>query len=282
MDNSITHFDETSDQRKQRIREVCATLKAKPLNLSVAMLDLTSHWMLVDDKRKALYCTISKGGSTTMKYLLLNATGLQWETGMKVHNRVLLKQRGLRYLETYPAHEAAQKLKTYYKYMVARDPFDRLVSTHRDKFLQKDERCYRNRIGGEIKRLFRPRRANMTKDVLFSEFVKYVASLSNPLTFDRHWVPQYFVCDPCTIEYDYIAKVESLERDAQAIFNTLDIPWNDTASKNSHGQGKNGSSLAEQYAATSDDDLRKLSEIYRLDMELFGYREPWLERRLHR
>ena len=249
--------------------------------MSTLMRSLMTQWTLVDDRRKSLYCTISKASSSTLKYMLLKTTGPEISTDyFNSHDIPLLKRQGLKYLSSYTTEEANFKLRNYYKYLVVRDPYDRLVSAHRDKFLQQDERYYTNDLGRTIKRF---RTDGKETHVKFWEFVKYIVEdNSNPLRYDRHWVPQFYVCDPCNVQYDYVAKVETFQRDIQAIFRHLNITWpgwQRLPRRNSHTSGER-KSLEAAYASISSIDLQKLVDIYKPDMAVFGYSEPWLEARL--
>ncbi len=115
----------------------------------------------------------------------------------------------------------------------------------------------------------------MEKDVQFDEFVKFVATDErHPVYFDRHWIPQFLVCDPCNVQYDYIAKVETIERDAEAIFKHLGLPWTTLPRKNSHGANETRN-LIDLYSDIDSRDLQRLVGIYRIDMDVFGYSEPW-------
>lgn len=51
-------------------------------------------------------------------------------------------EHGYRYLSEWPPNEQVEMIKTYYKFMFARHPFERLLSAYRDKVtLIKRIRC---------------------------------------------------------------------------------------------------------------------------------------------
>ena len=95
--------------------------------------------------------------------------------------------------------------------MVARHPFERILSAYRDKLedLSRDiearEGYYYTMYGKHIVAEYRdPRdKANMTGQVLepsWREFVTYL--LNTPATkYDEHWMPMWMLCSPCIIRF---------------------------------------------------------------------------------
>lgn len=203
---------------------MCAKLPTFTPKRSSYMRQLTIFYTLADDKRKTLWCTISKAGSSSLKYYLMKLNDSSIPNNYWPHSRKNLKKHGFRFLVNYTREEIQFRLENYYKYIIIRDPFDRMVSTHRDKFLHKDEVFYRNHLRNKIKDQYRLPGVAQSKDVEFEEFVKFVANGKNLIDFDRHWIPQFFVCDPCNIHYDYVAKFETYESDLGNIF--PELGWN--------------------------------------------------------
>ena len=98
---------------------------------------------------------------------------------------------------------------------------------------------------------------------------------------NEHWRPQYLLCSPCYIDYDFIGRFEHLNDDSKRVLDKI------TAFG---GSGSNGTfptsnasgdtvHLSQQlrnfYAGLSHDMMRKLIHIYKHDYELFGYDYHW-------
>ena len=95
-----------------------------------------------------------------------------------------------------------------FRFMVARHPFERILSAYRDKLedLSRDiearEGYYYTMYGKHIVAEYRETRdrANMTGvlEPSWREFVTYL--LNTPATkYDEHWMPMWMLCSPCII-----------------------------------------------------------------------------------
>ncbi|XP_069947158.1 carbohydrate sulfotransferase 11-like [Cherax quadricarinatus] len=104
-------------------------------------------------------------------------------------------------------------------------------------------------------------------DIRWVEFVWYVVGGGHKE--DEHWSPYLKLCHPCAIKYDYIAKYETLEKDAQEILSRIS-PSQDQ--RFPHYQPSNTSAILRSYMETLTDNLLdQLYLIYKDDFELFQY-----------
>ena len=98
----------------------------------------------------------------------------------------------------------------------------------------------------------------------FALFIKHL--LKAPLeTFDDHWKPQYFHCQPNLIRYDAIFKVESLAEDIQKFFHKS-IPI-----KNMEEKPNSDSILDAYFKDIAPGDIAQLYQIYKEDFRFFHY-----------
>jgi len=122
-------------------------------------------------------------------------------------------------------------------------------------------------------------------DVRFEEFVQYVLQEARrgPYQLDHHWRPQYQLCRPCHLNYDFVGHYETLGPDAAHVLqeiarrrhrNTTDtgvrFPAADLDSRNRNSGGL----LRKFYANVSTHNVRRLLRLYRRDYETFGYEIP--------
>jgi len=123
-------------------------------------------------------------------------------------------------------------------------------------------------------------------DVTFKEFVQYVLETARRgyEHIDHHWRPQYNLCHPCHIKYDFIGHYETLHQDAEHVLrqisrlsNNTDVqfPATDLDSRNRNSRGF----LRKFYGDISSEDLRGLLQLYKSDYEIFGYDVPDIVRR---
>jgi len=97
----------------------------------------------------------------------------------------------------------------------------------------------------------------------FKLFIKHL--LKTPLeTFDDHWIPQYYHCQPNLILYNAVLKVESLSKDLKKHFGKL---------VNMKLEKKlNSDSLVTTYFKDIEPgDIDKLYKVYQDDFIFFQY-----------
>lgn len=113
---------------------------------------------------------------------------------------------------------------SYKKFIIVRNPFERLFSGYIDKIFSLTF----SHIGKHIVLTQRPNATHHSKqcghDVTFAEFVKYfIQGERTKKHRDGHFIPMYDHCKPCQIGYDYIAKLETLEKDTIYILKQLNF-----------------------------------------------------------
>ena len=177
-----------------------------------------------------MYCQTPKVGSTNFLNIFGKLDDIIDESwGAQIHN-VKLPQ-----LSFLGKDEQQKVLQEYTKFMVIREPLERLFSTYRDKIMPFESR-------------FPPLFVNLTKDILFfyrseeSDFNEKYPSLEEFTTFvtdnskkkakkikvhyseKRHWQPQVDICYPCNIDYDYVLSMDDVNLEADYLFRKVDIP----------------------------------------------------------
>lgn len=113
--------------------------------------------------------------------------------------------------------------------------------------------------------------------------------MNGPATYNRHWKPNWLICNPCRFHYDYIVKMESFSRDSGAVLRQVTLD-NTTCHMNGFNIQIGASELADinhlNGRGKSDRPpldygrllknvpahiLAKILEIFHLDFVLFGY-----------
>ena len=231
------------------------------------------YWpLLADDYHKVLYCTIPKAGCTSFLAMIAQQTG-RVSPGTKrvrVHAPGVLASLGLRYLNTLSKEEIEKRLESYTKVIVVRHPFDRLRSTHNNKFVETFRgvypQMYRRKINASI-------HENVTKSL--EQFLTAVKERYHSGYYNRHWMSYVDLCHPCHIQYDYILKMETLTSDlvnVLPVFNNFEQEQIDFPESNRH------QAIASRVEETSHifqnlslDLVNGLLKINQDDFELFGY-----------
>ena len=134
---SIRYEDKTCTlcERLELIEERCKALGLGTKVTLAEVADMIRHKhgffqsIYVDESHKIIYCPVTKSGSTTFLNLLSQckmadgqerrrATGFRYKYGLPCLGK------------DYTKEEIIHRLKHYYKFVVVRHPFDRLVSAH--------------------------------------------------------------------------------------------------------------------------------------------------------
>jgi hypothetical protein len=149
--------------------------------------------------------------------------------------------------------------------------------------------------------------ADAGHDVTFVEFVRFLIDDAPEIrTFktNPHWQPVSELCQPCTVGYDYVVRIETFELEMAALWNELypsstqflsalsqsvlkmrrnryandDIRSVDRSSSGGASTGMPADRNDAIAAVTSrylqqltNDQLCRLAEVYRKDFEFFGY-----------
>ncbi|XP_077970721.1 carbohydrate sulfotransferase 11-like isoform X4 [Styela clava] len=155
--------------------------------------------------------------------------------------------------------------------MTVREPLERVVSAYIDKILPEgsvteyyitlSEKIHAEFAKSKNTEYFQPGRAS------FEEFVDSI--LSNPKQVDAHWRSYSDICDPCHIQYDYIAKLETIALDSEYLGKKLGIN-NNLLFKGHKWKNKYRTYLNSLPAKK----LHALYEAYWEQYKLFNYSTP--------
>lgn len=189
-----------------------------------------------------------------------------------VHN----KSRGyFRYLNDYNPSEIVLRLKTYYKFLFVRKPFERLASAYRNKFVESYNLTFFERIyGSYIIRNFRTTPSRNAK-ISFEEFIQYILN-GKAEVMNAHWQEYDEICRPCLVWYDFIGYLEDIRQDSSDILKILGLNTQVEFPLNISSYYKVPSSVltASYFSKLSRTHKERLLNKYRYDFQMFGYPEP--------
>ena len=166
-------------------------------------------------------------------------------------------------------------------FLIARHPFERLVSGYRDKFLtQEDNLSNKYKVVNDILVRYRNQTYNSKayKEPTFTEFVRYILDESRASNrLDEHWAPAYSFCNPCQLNFTHIIKFESFDRDTRMILEKAHLsqylPASGRVQENVSKVNSKSISLVDKYLNELPlEILKKLYELYEIDFDLFGYK----------
>ena len=223
--------------------------------------------LVVIDEGELIYCAIPKVATTEWREALTIYLGNDRVQGKKAQNRTLWK-----HLNEYSTENVTDKIHKYRKFLFVREPFGRLLSAYKSKFVNGNEYYYKT-FGRKIIQQFRKNATEQAKntgnDVTFLEFIKHILLAQY---HDEHWRPYDNLCHVCSIEYDFIGHLETIDEDVPFLLKGLGI--NDRVTFKSHRRSQTSSDLLHYYSKIPAPFIKKLEKIYFNDFHMFGYPFP--------
>ncbi|ELT89340.1 hypothetical protein CAPTEDRAFT_207214 [Capitella teleta] len=242
---------------------------------------LAYRQILVDDQHQMLICMVPKAASTSIYNLLY--TTMTGETLTDPHCQPCWEKEGLLPLRSFPQSDIKNKLEHYVKIMVTRHPIDRLHSCWNHKFRPQKGSLRMKRPGKRLLEFVHGQSVTgnyteklRTMEIPFEDLVKLVQVYEDKpeLEHNLHWMPITDLCDPCTIRYDHVLRVESLFRDSKVITDRLKIPHNQFPHMNNFQHAHENVMVPrqiEEFARLPQNLQDNMMQIYEDDLRLFGY-----------
>ncbi|XP_071477408.1 carbohydrate sulfotransferase 11-like [Diadema antillarum] len=285
--------------RRDRLKDACQTfgndVDSEGPNLGTSII--------VDDKYKLMYCYVPKVACTSWKRVFLVLNGvmkyLDELPQPVVNNKV--GPRKLKFIRSFNVSKHKEILQNYTKFLVVRQPFQRLLSAYNNKLYagstSPSALPFQKTDGVHILDTYRLNNSHLydtkTKrielqnriidyNLQFEEFVRFLTNSSEPShrRNNPHWKEIYKTCWPCHIQYDVISHFETLETDANYILRLVKadgIVHFPSANGSSPTHSSDQAIYKTHYSQVSPEDLQRLYERYRPDFELFGYEKPSFE-----
>ena len=246
-------------ERQATIREFCK--KNNRIDEPINTKDLDN--IIVDEKLRILFCYIPKVSCT------------QWKTALVHLHRPEPKYyihvaKNFKFLHEYPTEEAQRMLKSYFKFVFVREPFERLLSAYLEKFYSGDSAFHKNYGRGIIKK-YRPGGNPDDKNVTFDEFLNYVINIGNNY-WNEHWKTYDKLCHPCGVHYDFIGRFQNLQEEARFVMKglsrSLEVQFPQVKPSNT------SSKIPFFYSQIPTERLYKVVKLFGSDSEMFGYDLP--------
>ena len=296
-------------KRRSRLEKYCSAFPS--VNQGRYNFGKGYYSVLFNDNVQLLQCMVQKVSSSTWvdvfiwlirekigkKRYALPASHPIWKKISLVHN-------------CNDTRRMAQRYQTYTKFLITRNPFERLVSAYTSKFTQGQdwyEMTYApdviianylsniknvlvNEVREKLKRGESILNSELNENIIqqikrldagvgnfkitFSEFLNYIIVQSTVFgrkSLDYHWAPITVICDPCTIRYDIIAKFETLHEDSKII---LDYVQANTSQKVNFPKAEpniTGDRCNEAFRDIPLSVRNSLYRVYKEDFILFDY-----------
>ncbi|CBY37372.1 unnamed protein product [Oikopleura dioica] len=233
--------------------------------------------LVVDEKHQILYCELPKVGCTNWKRTMLQLIHPDTFGQMKVEDikspHGKKGEDGYKYLSSYPKEQQIFMLQTFYKFMFVRHPLERLLSAYRDKV--QENYLQQNFVAKQLQEIASEDFLTEANVEGFHQFVKYLIAKGDNRKFgarQRHWGPYYHICKVCSINWNFIGKMETLNEDVEYVLRDMNV--RDLTDYPKRNKTTNHSTLLKFYANMGKDNIRKIYELYKPDYDLFQYDVP--------
>ncbi|XP_049313311.1 carbohydrate sulfotransferase 11 isoform X1 [Bactrocera dorsalis] len=269
----VERVEKRMERRRKLLQEKCTEF-----GLDVVGND-TWHkpnaWeFLVNKKYHIIWCNVFKAGSSSWMYNFNVLAGYSPEFLQRTKEVFLTLAR-----ERYPRF-SIEKLREAQNdsitFMIARHPFERLLSAYRDKMVFAIPHSYHDKLGRRIVRKYRSKNLDMNSPryPTFPEFVRWllVQIKHGSVQIDMHFVSSTMFCTPCLINFDVIMKFDTLDEDQLYLINKTGLSRVIAPEWRNAGKGKNTQELLQSfYSKLSPRELQGLYQYYKYDFELFNY-----------
>ena len=220
---------------------------------------------------KILYCVMPKAASRQLRRMLYRF--------VKDGDRHELR------LRDFPPDQHKQMWQTYFKFTFVREPFERILSTYKDKFVypRPFDRLLLKFHGREILTNFRPNASKSVleqlRDITFREFIEYLVTKgSNKSTpvMDWHWDNYVNICGMCAINYDFIGHYETFDQDLADFKDAAGLSPEVAKKFKAHTRNisDTASSLLSYYSQIPIEWIDILGQLFRANFEMFNYDFP--------
>ncbi len=193
--------------------------------------------------------------------------------------------------KTLNTNEKMFRIKTYYKFMIVRNPLERLVSAFRNKIEPPLSREHLDRFPHFLKvnilEQYRnselhqwKARTNLNISVTFSEFVLYFIETA-VMKMNEHFRPTLDLCHPCLIKYDFYGNFRNYSSDVAQLIEKFGTSREFYRDRSLHSSSEQTSrKMAAYYGRLSPRErVRLLGKLY--DDLLFYYTLYPAERHSH-
>ena len=174
-------------------------------------------------------------------------------------------------------------METSFKFFIVRHPFERLTSVFEDKFATQHRRSLATKQFSEIHHhIIEKYRTNKENKSLYPTFLEFVEYLLNEAPRNRTieawnkypaWSPYYTKCRPCSVSYDAIFDLKSLEKEQKYLFHRVpELSFLSNLKNWEHKSPRSNNDRNQAYfSQLTMEQIYKLYKLYDVDFKMFSY-----------
>lgn len=232
-------FDERMKFQKGEVDSFCSHYNYT-FPTSKRLIAALNRHILVHEDARVLFCFVPKSGCTTLKILFYVSQGLLPQSEVTKDkdsvDQLLLEDVMVRasFMQMTP-EDRIHAINTYFKFVMYRNPLERMVSVYRSKLSRwpllglKRDIPHFNWVRRHIYKYSHPEeykqweydRGVVPKNVSFEDFVLYLMTDPMELRVDEHFASTFELCSPCGVKYDYYGNFNTFEEDAAILMKKI-------------------------------------------------------------
>ena len=233
---------------------------------------------IYDYNHHVVYCYAPKTGCTSLKFLFFVTQGLIPRAELNIpldkHRfSSFVKSRNLYILE-----RRINNIPISYKFVMMRNPLERVVSGFRDKIERHNESFGSPTKWVWARRLiFKNAHPDLQQelarftDIKFSDFIAFWLNHGRSrLSENDHFTPIIEICQPCTARFDYYGNFNHFDRDAAVLIDKIGGSSSDLRQSYYSEQSSSTDQRMKLYYSTLTDEL-KIAVLKKLTLELEFY-----------
>jgi len=216
---------------------------------------------VVIPEHKVLYHRIPKNGNSSLVSTMLNIF-----EGGDLAERIEDKRYSKKVVKNVSelTREETMRLGEFTKFLIARNPYDRTLSAYLSKVVKRYPKL---KPQHPLKTLQRPDGGNATPPD-FETFCGYLAK--DGLYADHHWMPQHGYLVLPIGDYDFVARLESIDTDFPKIIARI-APWREEKTLVREDAPHRTSAASKRSQFYSEKTYEIIGELFAKDFETFGY-----------
>ena len=245
--------------------------------------------MVLDNKHGILFCYMPKVGCTNLKLLFFV------NQGVVPHSELSKDRDGVNQymLERVSAHfsfaglfdeDKVTVLKTYFKFVMWRNPLERLASSYRSKVERfplvgfKNDTPPYNWLRKAIYRKYHPELygkwiTNGGVDLIaisFADFIEYWLNHGESwFKSDEHFLNQMSLCHPCRVKFDFYANFKYFDRDAKVLMDKIGANSSDLRTGYYDKNTSTDERMKTYYSSLSEQQKRNTLKKFDLELQFY-------------
>ncbi|KAL4239079.1 Sulfotransferase [Mactra antiquata] len=285
-ESSFSSIKARLDHRKKVLADKCNANKKVTEYHSVYAHEPSRH-LMISNKKRLMYCFLPKVANTNFRRVFLGLEGFVPKDkvpSVSGYDVYFTLDNTFKYLKDFNQQQQKEMLKNFKKFIVVREPLERLLSGYRNKFFHPNQ-AHRDEYHNRVARFYREhpslkKKHNMDtnfqkRSITFKEFLIYWSDSFEVKEYvNEHFTPNSELCNPCSYDFDYIIRYENLDEETKYVFDDLNLGIQFPSRNDNYSSIATSALVDEFYTSVDSWILRKVWSILQWDFNYFSYTLP--------